>query len=123
MRALTLLVMLVAILGAWTWWQNPERVPLDDAARAQAPMSFVTLPDGITAFRLEGRESGPLVVLIHGYSYPSSLWSNTAAALQAAGFRKVGGNIGIEGDDKIARDRDGHAAGVEDGQVDNGQRY
>jgi pimeloyl-ACP methyl ester carboxylesterase len=89
MRALTLLLMLVAILGAWTWWQNPERVPLDDAARAQAPMSFVALPDGITAFRLEGRESGPLVVLIHGYSYPSSLWSNTAAALQAAGFRTL----------------------------------
>lgn len=89
MRVGLMLLALLAAVGGWAWWQNPERLALNAQTRAQAPMSFVQLSDGITAFRLEGRERGPLVVMVHGYSYPSSLWSGTAAALQAAGFRTL----------------------------------
>lgn len=88
-RLLLWLLVIVGLAGLWAWLQNPERLTLDGGARARAPMQFATLSDGVTAFRLEGPTSAPLVVLVHGFSYPSSLWIDTALALQAAGFRTL----------------------------------
>lgn len=86
---LALLLALVAAAGAYVWLQNPERRELDAETRAGASMHFVGLSEGVTAYRLEGPETGPLVVLVHGFSTPSYLWDGTVEALNAAGFRSL----------------------------------
>lgn len=74
------------LLGGWIAWQNPERQSLDDAARRGSDMQFVTLSEGQTAYRREGPRSTPTVVLVHGYSTPSTLWDETVPALNQAGY-------------------------------------
>lgn len=83
---LLLLLLTAAGLGGWILYQNPERQTLDDAARAGSDMQFVALPDGMTAYRREGPNAAPTVVLIHGYSTPSSLWDDTVLVLNQAGY-------------------------------------
>jgi pimeloyl-ACP methyl ester carboxylesterase len=83
---LLLLLLAAAGLGAWIWQQNPERLTLNDAARAGSGMQFVALPEGLTAYRREGPAAAPLVILVHGYSTPSTLWDDTVPALNRAGY-------------------------------------
>ncbi|MEO1043626.1 MAG: alpha/beta hydrolase [Pseudomonadota bacterium] len=63
--------------------------PLNDEARQGAPGSFADLDDGKLHYRLEGPEDGPLVVLVHGFSTPSFIYTQNAEALNAAGFRTL----------------------------------
>ena len=87
---LTTAALAVAGLGVLYGVRNPETetlapdrtdVLLDTAA------SFARLPDGITHYRLEGPDTGPPVVLVHGFSVPAYIWDSTATALAEAGFR------------------------------------
>ncbi len=66
-----------------------ERRPLDDAAREEAPWSFVRLPQGTTHYEDLGPRDGQPVVLIHGFSVPGYIWDPTVPALADAGFRVV----------------------------------
>jgi alpha-beta hydrolase superfamily lysophospholipase len=65
--------------------RNPERQTLDEAARKGAPGRFIRLSDGVTHYDLTGPDSGPTIVLVHGFSVPYYIWDSTAAALSAAG--------------------------------------
>jgi pimeloyl-ACP methyl ester carboxylesterase len=65
--------------------RNPERQTLDEAARKGAPGRFIRLSDGVTHYDLAGPDSGPTIVLVHGFSVPYYIWDSTAAALSAAG--------------------------------------
>jgi len=67
--------------------RNPEKKPLDNAARATASGKFIPLSDGITQYELAGPDTGATVVLCSGFSVPYYLWDSTAAALVANGFR------------------------------------
>jgi pimeloyl-ACP methyl ester carboxylesterase len=78
-----------AALTGWIWLQNPERQTLDDRARAGSGMAFVSLPEGVTAYRWEGPVDGATVILVHGYSTPSTLWDDTVPALHRAGYRTL----------------------------------
>jgi len=60
-----------------------------DAARANAPGQFVTLPDGVTHYELAGPPEGQPVVLVHGFSVPSFIWDPTFTGLAEKGFRVV----------------------------------
>ena len=66
---------------------NPERATLDAAARADATGRFIQLTFGVTHYELTGPDTGPTVVLVHGFSVPYYIWDSTATALAAAGFR------------------------------------
>lgn len=66
-------------------WSEP--LELDDCARADAPGQFVALRDGVTHYDLAGPETGPPVVLIHGYFTPYFTWEHTVDPLVEAGFR------------------------------------
>ena len=81
----------LAILGvAFTFWyanRNPEDRPLDQVARAAAEGRYARLRDGNTHYRLSGPDSGPPVVLVHGFSTPSYIWDSTAIGLSRAGYR------------------------------------
>ncbi len=48
---------------------------------------WADLPAGKTWYQLAGPESGPPVVLIHGFSVPSCVWNGTFEHLAQAGFR------------------------------------
>jgi pimeloyl-ACP methyl ester carboxylesterase len=50
---------------------------------------FVTLPAGRVHVRVEGPEDGNVVVLVHGLTISSVMWSPNVPPLLAAGFRVV----------------------------------
>ena len=56
-------------------------------ARAPAGSSFVLLSRGRTRYRLEGPSEGPLLLLVHGMTYPLEVWNMQVPALVGAGFR------------------------------------
>ncbi len=60
---------------------------LDDAARKNAPGSFVKLTHGQTHFQWHGSEDGQVLVLVHGFSTPSFVWRGLLPPLIEAGFR------------------------------------
>jgi pimeloyl-ACP methyl ester carboxylesterase len=85
--ALAVGLLLLVVLVALPFLRNMERLDLDEAARSAAPGQFIELPVGTTHYLLEGPETGPPVVLVHGFSTPSYAWDSTAAALVAGGYR------------------------------------
>jgi pimeloyl-ACP methyl ester carboxylesterase len=84
-------VALVVVLSAGGFYaaKNPESRVLDEAARKEAPGKFVHLTDGTTHYRIDGPDTGRVVVLAHGFSVPLYIWDSTANALASAGFRVV----------------------------------
>ncbi len=86
-RALVLVVAVVAGGVGFYVYRNPERVTLDDAARANVGGRFVRLTGGVTHYELAGPDTGRVVVLVHGRSVPYYIWDSTAAALPRAGVR------------------------------------
>lgn len=62
---------------------------LDDEARENAPGAFADLSNGKLHYRLEGPESGALVILVHGFSTPNFIYEQNVEALNAAGFRTL----------------------------------
>lgn len=67
---------------------NREVRTLDAAARAQLPAcTFLKTDAGWTHYELSGPESGPRVVLVHGFSSPMFIWERNRQALCEAGFR------------------------------------
>lgn len=83
------LVALAVVVVAVPLLRGVERLPLDDAARKQAPGQFVQLSHGMVHYRIEGPQDGAPVVLVHGFSVPGYAWDTTRAALAGAGFRVV----------------------------------
>jgi pimeloyl-ACP methyl ester carboxylesterase len=64
-----------------------ESKRLNAAVRATIPGAYIELSDGATRYELGGPESGPPVVLVHGFLGPYFIWDATFAGLTAAGFR------------------------------------
>lgn len=62
-------------------------VILDDEARREAPGEFVELSDGTVHFAWHGPETGPVTVLVHGFSTPSFVWKGILGPLTGAGMR------------------------------------
>jgi pimeloyl-ACP methyl ester carboxylesterase len=83
------LVALAAVVVAVPLLRGVEHLPLDDAARKQAPGQFVRLSHGLVHYRAAGPADGAPVVLVHGFSVPSYAWDATQEALAGAGFRVV----------------------------------
>jgi pimeloyl-ACP methyl ester carboxylesterase len=84
-------VLLVVVLSAGGFYaaKNPESRALDDAARSEAPGKFVRLSDGMTHYRIDGPDTGRVVVLAHGFSVPLYIWDSTANRLASEGYRVV----------------------------------
>ncbi len=55
-------------------------------ARAPAGSSFVLLSRGRTRYRLEGPSEGPLLLLVHGMTYPLEVWNMQVPALVGSAF-------------------------------------
>jgi pimeloyl-ACP methyl ester carboxylesterase len=93
MRYLRWLVVVVVVVGAgaagFYRYRNPERLTLDDAARAHVPGAFVQLGNGVTHYEVAGPANGRVALLVHGFSVPSYIWDPTFAALRDAGYRVI----------------------------------
>ena len=80
--AIIILILIVIVI-----WIDPEKKTLDDVFRRKLGKNYISLPDGIVHYELEGPESAPTIVLVHGFSVPSYIWDPTFFALVQAGFR------------------------------------
>jgi pimeloyl-ACP methyl ester carboxylesterase len=78
----------VLVSGVLILREGREHVALDDHVRADMKgESFARLSDGVTHYQWQGPETGPRVVLVHGFSSPYFVWDRTVPALAQAGFR------------------------------------
>ena len=84
--AATLLVLAI-LLGAVFQAYDRERTELGPEERAGLPGQFIDLPEGAVHYELSGPVTGPLVVLVNGFSASYFLWDRNVDALTAAGFR------------------------------------
>jgi pimeloyl-ACP methyl ester carboxylesterase len=74
---------------SWRFPYRGETEVLNDGIRAKAPGTFVRLTEGITHYELGGPPSGPIAVLVHGFSVPYYVWEPTFQALVQAGARTL----------------------------------
>jgi len=84
---LVLLLVTIVTCGALYRKYNIEKILLDDVARKNISGSFITLSDGVTHYELAGPDTGPVVVLVHGFSVPYYIWDSTFYQLGQQGFR------------------------------------
>ena len=82
-----IVTLFVLVPAALYFILDPERLVLDDRARAAAPGQFARLTDGYTHYELGGPAGGHVVVLAAGATVPYYIWDPTFKALVAAGFR------------------------------------
>ncbi len=66
---------------------NPETNELNEAERARLGGTYTKLSDGITHYKLEGKDGGKLVVLVHGGRVPMWTWDKQVESLKDAGFK------------------------------------
>ncbi|MBO6789186.1 MAG: alpha/beta hydrolase [Dinoroseobacter sp.] len=71
----------------WPFLAEALRKPMDPVLRAEASGSFVELAGGVTHYRWDGPEGGPVVVLVHGLSSPSQVWDAVIPGIVGLGFR------------------------------------
>ncbi|TGL48971.1 alpha/beta hydrolase [Leptospira wolffii] len=78
------LVLVISILPFLRSFEDSE---LNEAARASAKGSFVTLTRGTVHYELAGPEKGKLVVLVHGFSTPYYIWDPVVESLLHSGYK------------------------------------
>jgi len=82
-----ILVLLAIALAVPYWLAGRGEVPFDDTARAKAPGQFIDLSAGKIHYMWRGPETGPVIVMAHGFSTPHFIFEQNAASLAANGFR------------------------------------
>jgi len=81
---------IIALLALFALgWFLPEyrRAPMNRAARAEAPGKFARLSGGLTHYRWDGPQGGPVVVCVHGLTTASYGLDAVVAVLTRMGFR------------------------------------
>lgn len=66
-----------------------ETKELNDEARKELGVKFISLTDGMVHYDISGPEKGEIVVLVHGNAAPYFSWDKNLAALTGAGFRVI----------------------------------
>jgi len=80
-------LILVAVVLALPFLREALRPRMTDAERQSAPGQFARLSQGVTHYRWQGPEDGPVVVCVHGLTTPSFVWHGVTEGLVAQGFR------------------------------------
>ncbi|MBI9083246.1 MAG: alpha/beta hydrolase [Desulfobacterales bacterium] len=86
-KALIVLAVVILALAIPYFAFDRESTTLTQTVRERLPGKFVSLSDGYTHYQWAGPETGPVVVLVHGFSTPLFNWDRNVPALTAAGFR------------------------------------
>lgn len=87
MTWLILLVLVVTLLAALPFIMEALRAPMTDARRADAPGGFAALSEGLTHYQWHGPRSDRVLVLIHGVSTPSWVFSGLIRGLLMMRYR------------------------------------
>ena len=66
---------------------DPETNEFSEAERARLGGTYIKLSEGITHYKLEGKDGGKLVVLVHGGTVPMWTWDNQVQSLKDTGFK------------------------------------
>lgn len=80
------LFVLSGLVAAFLFFEL-RRQPISTIQAAQSMATFAHLPSGTTGYTLQGPESGQLVVLVHGLTTPSQVYTAIAGHLVAQGMR------------------------------------
>lgn len=86
---LVVIISLMFLLYLPIQMNDRERVDLNTEFRTQISGNFVKLSKGFVHYERTGSSSGPLVIMLHGYSLSSHLWERNASSLSRAGFDVV----------------------------------
>ncbi|UWQ08122.1 alpha/beta fold hydrolase [Aliiroseovarius crassostreae] len=81
------LLWMLANLAVAPWVLERARTMMDSVARRKAPGGFAELPSGLTHYQWHGRERGPLILMVHGLTTPSWVFSALIPGLAKMGFR------------------------------------
>jgi len=93
MKNTVLILSLFAALVVTSFWFIGSKKPeLTAEAREQLiadglAENFAELSEGTVHYRLRGPETGPVVVLVHGFRTPSYVWKDQLEPLSDAGYR------------------------------------
>ena len=87
---LLLLAFSIVALCILPFLRNSERLRLSRDTAPDAPGQFLLLTNGPVHYQLLGPDTGPVVVLVHGFSVPSYTWEKTLPYLANRGFRVLG---------------------------------
>jgi len=82
-------LVVVAVLGLVIAGRPDESIEISELRDARKGLTVVTLSDGVTRYQLEGPESGPLILLIHGGREPGWTWDEVVPVLHQAGIRTL----------------------------------
>ena len=81
-----LLLAMLAALASYIFVKMSAK-QLDDQARANAPGNFISISNGQIHYRWRGPETGPIIIMSHGFSTPNFIFEQNAKALADEGFR------------------------------------
>lgn len=87
LSTLFVLIALVAGLAALPWIREMMRKPMTDELRGEAPGLFAELSAGSTHFEWHGPRSNRILVLVHGLSTPSWVFSGLIRGLLMMRYR------------------------------------
>ena len=83
---LFLALVFIILIGIY-YLLDPETNELDEAERARLGGTYIKLSEGFTHYKLEGKDGGELVVLVHGGRVPMWTWDKLVQALTDVGFK------------------------------------
>ena len=98
----------LGVAGAAPWLIEARRGRADPVALADADGEFAILGHGATYFRWHGAGHGPVLVLVHGLSTPSWVFTGLIPGLTMLGFRVLSYDLygrGLSARPGIAQDR------------------
>ena len=98
----------MAVIAALPWLLEARRGRADPVALADADGGFVVLGRGATYFRWHGAGQGPVLVLVHGLSTPSWVFTGLTRGLTMLGFRVLSYDLygrGLSARPKVTHDR------------------
>ncbi len=92
-KGVAVIAVAAGLIMFMSYWAAGRAKPMLDAAarekliRDDIAHAFIDLPDGTVHYQMTGPESGPVIVLIHGFSVPSFVWNDYVKPLNEAGYR------------------------------------
>lgn len=87
-KILPITVAIILVLLAIPYYAfDQESRTLNNAARKELGGDYIQLSDGYTHYQWSGSETGPVVILVHGFSTPLFNWDKLVPGFSAAGFR------------------------------------
>ncbi len=81
------LLLLLIVVAAVPFAVERRRVAIGPEMRESAPGDFAELSGGLTHYRWDGPEDGPVLVCVHGLTTPSYVYDTLVPGLVDLGFR------------------------------------